>query len=359
MKTPIPIVLVGCGAVSREFYLPTFRALSAQGELSVHSVVDPSESARAVLLEAFPHAEENESLGQVMAPSGSLAIIATPVRFHAEQSCMASSRGWHVLCEKPMASSVVECREMIHAAKLARRLLAIGLYKRFFPSSRFLKDLIANKRLGGLKSFAIAEGGPFKWPAATPSFFDKTLTPGGVFLDIGIHVLDLLNWWLGAPDSFEYADDAMGGLETNSLLKLSYSCGAFGTVQLSRDWKTANEYRLIFERGCAVWCVNEANRLTVQFGGAPSALRAELAQPVENGMDHALDIQSTNPQCFIAQLRNVLGAIRGSESPYVPGEEGMSALQLIERCYEKRKLLAQPWLSPVEEKRAEILAFQN
>jgi predicted dehydrogenase len=358
-SSSIPVVLVGCGAVSREFYSPTLRVLSAAGELSVHSLVDPSPTARAMLAENFVGAEECDGIAQAAAPPGSLAIIATPVRFHAEHACQAVARGWHVLCEKPMASTVMECTEMVAAAKRAQKLLAVGLYKRFFPSSRYLKSLFESRELGGLCSFSIAEGGPFKWPAATPSFFDKRQTPGGVLLDIGIHVLDLLTWWLGNPDSFEYSDDAMGGLETNSRLLLRYPNAVSGSVQLSRDWMTANEYRFIFERGIVTWKVNEANRLTVQLAGAPAALQADLIDPIRTDFLDQREIQATNPQSFIAQLRNVLSAIRGEESLFVSGEEGLRALRLIEECYRNRVLLAQPWLSPVEMSRAEELAVQS
>ncbi len=355
-QTAVSVVLVGCGAVSKEFYLPTLRVLRSLGELSVHSLVDPSQSARSALLTEFPDALECDELGQVNAPDGSLAIIATPVRFHAEQACMASSRGWHVLCEKPIASNVVECEQMIRAANAAGRLLAVGLYKRFFPSSMYMKSLIDTGALGKIRSFSIAEGGPFKWPAATPSFFDKTQTPGGVLLDIGIHVLDLLNWWVGEPASFGYSDDAMGGLETNSRLILKYLGGVSGTVQLSRDWITANEYRFVFENGIVVWKVNEANCLTVQLGSTPSALQSRLVDPLADDAKRGSQDQATNPQCFIAQLRNVLAAIGGKEALFVPGDQGKGALRLIEQCYQSRTLLPQPWLSSQEEAGAKKLA---
>src|SRR5690606_21980948 len=106
-------------------------------------------------------------------------------------------------------------------------LLAIGLYKRFFPASRYIRSLCRDWLLGPLLDFSIQEGGPFRWPAG-PSFFDRTQTPGGVLLDIGVHVFDLLGWWLGEPVNLHYSDDAMGGLETNAFARLEYSNGVQG-----------------------------------------------------------------------------------------------------------------------------------
>jgi predicted dehydrogenase len=246
---------------------------------------------------------------------------------------------------------------MIEAGRVANRLLAVGLYKRFFPSSAYLKSLFEAKQLGALRSFSIAEGGPFKWPAASVSFFNKAQTPGGVLLDIGVHVLDLLTWWLGDPSGFTYADDAMGGLETNSRLLLDYASGARGALHLSRDWSTAQQYRFVFERGIVSWKVNDANGLTVQLGDAPGALRSQLVEVIDEKLsDHPLASLATNPQSFIAQLRNVIAAIRGQAPLLIPGTEGIRSLRFIERCYARRTLLDQPWFTPAEAARAAQLA---
>jgi predicted dehydrogenase len=335
------------------------RTLSNAGDYVVHSLVDPSEPARRPLAQAFPHAKQVETMGAVDAPRGSLAIVASPPRFHASQTIESIGRGWHVLCEKPMGSTSAECEQMISVARAADRLLAVGLYKRFFPSSRYLKALFSYSQLGTLKSFTIAEGGPFRWPAATPSFFNKAQTHGGVLLDIGVHVLDLLVWWLGEPASFLYAEDAMGGLETNSRLDLTYANGARGALHLSRDWATVNQYRFVFERGVVSWKVNDANGLTVQLADAPGSLRAHLGTPLGPQLNEAKPaLQLSNAQSFIAQLQNIAAAIRGKETLFIPGEEGIRSLRFIETCYRNRTLLEQPWFTAAETARARVLAAQ-
>lgn len=356
-QAPISIVLTGCGAVAQQFYLPTLRTLASLGEIRVHGLVDPSEAARGVLAGAFPHAQQISALAESSAPAGSLAIIATPPRFHCAQTLEALQKGWHVLCEKPMASTSSECEQMIAAARVAQRHLAVGLYKRFFPSSRYLKDLFCLGQLGALCTFSISEGGPFRWPAATPSFFNKAQTPGGVLLDIGVHVVDLLMWWLDEPAAYQYFDDAMGGLETNSRIELTYPGGARGVVQLSRDWNTFNQYRFVFERGIVSWKVNDANGLTVQLAGASSALRSQLVTPSTPSLaDPSPQLQPTNPQSFIAQLQNVIAAIEGRTPLLIPGEEGLRSLRFIETCYRQRTLIEQPWFTPAEAQRARHLA---
>lgn len=337
----LPIVLVGCGAVSQLFYAPALRTLQAAGVLRVTALVDPSEPALARLRSAFPDAQTVTTLTQADAPRDALAIIASPPRWHAEHTLSAFSHGWHVLCEKPMAATAADAALMIAAADAAGRLLAIGHYKRFFPSSRALKSFLgAAGTLGPLRSFSIAEGGPFNWPAASPSFFRRSETPGGVLLDIGVHVFDLLLWWLGAPSDFTYADDAMGGLEANAWVKLRFGA-VTGTVWLSRDWATSQRYEFVFERGRVGWTVNDANGLDVTLDGAAWALQGTLH-------DVARVPAATNAQSFIAQLRHVADAITRHTPLLIDGREGVRALHLIEACYARRQLLDQPWLTPSE-----------
>ena len=346
---PPSIVLVGCGAVARLFYQPALAELVRRHELQVAAVVDPVSAARATLAGRFPRAGSSAGLEDVTAPAGSLAIIASPPRLHAAHATAALARGWHVLCEKPMAASPAECEGMIRTAAEARRLLAVGFYKRFFPSSAMLRRLCRDGGLGALRAVSIHEGGPFDWPAASPSFFVRRETPGGVLLDIGVHVFDLLRWWLGEPARLDYWDDAMGGLETNAVVHLHYAGGVKARVQLSRDWTTRQAYEFVFERGTVKWTVNDANGLAVHLNGVDHSLQGRL-------VDDAGLPAYTNAQCFIAQLQNVLAAIRGAEPLRAAGEDGLHVARLVESCYVRRLPLPQPWLEPAEEKRARQLA---
>jgi len=334
---PVGIVLVGCGAVARLFYQPALHELGRRHEADVLALVDPLAGARDALAAHFPQAKAVATFEAVGAPPGSLAIIASPPKHHASHALAALRRGWHVLCEKPMASTPEECAAMVEQAAVHERVLAVGHYKRFFPVHGWLREAIRRGTFGELRSFDIQEGGPFRWPAATPSFFSPADTPGGVLLDIGVHVLDLLDWWLGEPAETDYADDASGGLEANAVLTLAYASGLRGRVQLSRDWPTRQAYRFEFERGTVEWQVNAANSLSLHLHGLPAALQGTLLAPDgEAGW--------TAPQCFIAQLQAVVAAVQGRGPVPVTGAEGMRIMALISRLYRDRRPLGQPWL---------------
>lgn len=354
-SSPPRVILVGCGAVARQFYVPALRVLQNAGALRVVAIVDPAVGAREAVARAFPRATQTAALEHTTAPAGTLVIIASPPAFHAPQAITAFERGWHVLCEKPMALSAAEGAEMIAAAQQHDRLLALGLYHRFFPAAAYFRSLCRDWLLGPLLSFNIQEGGPLR-PSAGPSMFDRNQTRGGVLFDLGAHVFDLLHWWLGEPAELQYADDAMGGLEANAFVRLRYPGGTEGRIHLSRDWPTTQEYRFVFERGIVTWQITEANTLTVQLAGAPAGLQSTLVTPLQEpallAQPSALE---TNAQCFILQLSNVIGAIQGEEALLVPGEDGLASLHVLEQCYGVRTLVVQPWLSPEEARQASEL----
>jgi predicted dehydrogenase len=164
-----------------------------------------------------------------------------------------------------------------------------------------------------------------------------------------VHVLDLLGWWLGDPTKIRYADDAMGGIEANAFVQLAFANGAHGRIHLSRDWTTAQEYRLVFERGIVTWNGHDANGLMVQIAGTPAAVAGTLVNPlVEPPAAATPRALESAVQCFILQLGNILGAIAGEESLMVPGDQGAFTVRLIEQCYRHRRLIEQRWLTPDE-----------
>ena len=357
-NSEMPVAIVGCGAITRFFYSATFKALAGPDNLRVTTLVDPSSVNLSRLAEDFPEARRVATIEEAEIGREHLVIIASPPRFHAEQSILALRRGAAVLCEKPMAASIEDAEAMLAAAEEHRGILAIGLYRRFFQATDAVRGLIANQSIGRLKSFQIHEGGPFGWQAASESFFRRSATPGGVLYDTGVHTLDLVLWWLGDPEEIIYEDDAMGGLESNCRLELKYADGCKGEVRLSRDWKTENRYTFFFERGFVRWTVNDANHLEVYLDGLPVSVRGELIQISQKiGRITEQSIARTNPQSFMEQVRNVAATKRGLESLKVPAEEGIRSLRLIQRCYQNRRLLTMPWMTPEQSVAARRLAF--
>ena len=352
---PLGVLLVGCGAVAREYYAPALSALVRERVLDVRALCDPDPASVAALRQRFPGAARIEHLRDLAGVD--LAIVASPPRFHAAQTLELLAAGASVLCEKPLAATLAEAEAMVAAARGSRGVLAAGLFRRFFPATATIRGLLQAGVLGEIRGFTCFEGGRFAWPTRSPGFFERTGIRGGVLLDIGVHLLDLLVWWWGAPIAAEYEDDAMGGVEANCRLRLTFAPGFSGEVRLSRDWALPNRYVIQGTKGWLGWEVNEADGLVLGFAGTGVALNARLhADHWAAGTPSLGGALATFEQSFIHQLTNVVAAIRGAAPLAVPAAEALPSLAVIEDCYRRRTPMAMPWLGAAEAVRAAELA---
>lgn len=124
-------------------------------------------------------------------------VIATPNRFHAEQSIAALERGIAVFCQKPLGRNVSETRKIVDAARDADRLLGVDLSYRAIPAMRAISELVARGELGNV--FAVDAKFHNGYGPDKAWFRDYELSGGGCVLDLGSHLIDLALRPLGFP----------------------------------------------------------------------------------------------------------------------------------------------------------------
>jgi predicted dehydrogenase len=334
------VAIVGCGAVVQLYYEPALRLLERAGHLEVVALFDPDPAARSRVKRSFAAAHEAHDFEDLQRIPADLAILASPPAFHAAQGVELMRRGCSVLCEKPLAASSGDAQALVDAAAGAPGVLAAGMIRRFFPATQAIRDLVSGGFLGEIVSFEVQEGNVFRWPVASPAYFSRRAGARGVLMDIGVHALDLLIWWLGEPAEVEYADDAMGGIEANCRVRCRFAGGAAGEVRLSRDCELENRYSLRGTRGELSWRLEDVNRLELRMGGCRYALNAQL----EEERRPAAHFERS----FVDQILNVLAAMRGAEPLRVPAADALPSLRLIDRCYAGRSLMPMGWLDSAE-----------
>lgn len=333
---PTRVALSGCGAVAELYYEPVLRALARQGRIDVVALFDPDRERRDVLGARFPRAARCADLAPVFETRPRLLVIASPPRFHTEQAVAALDAGIDVLCEKPLAPTYAQAQQMVEIESARGRLLAVGMVRRQMPAAEIMRMLLGREVLGELTGFEVFEGGPFHWPVHAASYFDARTSGGGVLLDIGAHVLDLLVWWLGAPSKIVAADDEMGGVEANA--RLTLECGGVaGVVRLSRDWERPNHVTICGAKGMLRWDLAEIDRVSLTLdGAAPLEVRAPAGRP------------ATFLDCFEAQLSAVLDVLADNPAAVVRAADVLPSIEAIEAAYRDRQWMAMPWLSPAE-----------
>ena len=351
----ITLSIVGCGAVTELCHLP---AAAKVEEVQVTLLVDKNQPRAEELALQYNVRHVAEDYTQVW-DKADAAIVALPHYLHVPVSIDLLSHGVHVLVEKPMALSGTECNAMIAAAEEGKVVLAVGHFRRFFPSCRIIKSVLDIGLLGPVRSFCFLEGETYSWPAQTASFFKQADAGGGVLIDAGAHTIDLLLWWLGDVAEVLYQDDAMGGVEANCRMCLKMISGAEGIMQLSRDWPLPNRYVIECEKGWIAYVCDVVDRVEWGLYDSDYGLNAEIrmmAAPTQTTMRELGPAVPGFMDYFTAQLRNLVAAICGIEPLCVPGTEAHKSVALIEKCYSNRKLLEMPWLDEAEIRRAQELA---
>jgi predicted dehydrogenase len=330
------VVVSGCGAVTRLYAAPALALLQARGEVEVIGIFDPNsasmDAVRAILLGGVATAGFDALIGL----GADLAIVASPPRFHAEQSIAAMRAGLDVLCEKPLAITIGDADRMLVVAEETGRIFAAGHVRRHLPATKAVKALLESGALGRPTSIDWFEGGPFAWPVASPSYFTVEQSGGGVLPDIGTHVFDLLRWWLGPPRLLHYADDAMGGVEANCLIRLDLG-GCEARVRLSRDWTRPNRALIRGEIANLAWTINDPEVLELTLNGSSGlAATIDLRRPGRAPLDFI--------DCYAAEIADVVAAGREDRCPAVPASAGRDALALVEACRSAARPMSMPWL---------------
>ncbi len=138
---PVSIVMVAIGGYGH-YYLKTLFEEFPPGKILFSGVVDPDPKSSRI----YPALQERDilvfpSLGDFYASgkTADLAIIASPIHYHVEQSSEALQQGSHVLCEKPIAATVQEVDRLIEVRDGTRRRVIIGYQWSFSESIQNLK----------------------------------------------------------------------------------------------------------------------------------------------------------------------------------------------------------------------------
>jgi predicted dehydrogenase len=126
-------------------------------------------------------------------------VIATPNALHVDQCLKALRAGKAVFCQKPLARTAEEVRELINAAAINERLLGVDYSYRFTDGIQKIRSLVNEEKLG--KIFAIETAFHNAYGPDKNWFYDMERSGGGCLLDLGCHLVDLTMYLLGFPES--------------------------------------------------------------------------------------------------------------------------------------------------------------
>ena len=328
LKNTLPtIALIGCGAIAEKFYLPALRQFASGVEKVI--LVDNNPDRAAHLAASFGGAESVSDYRDILHRIQG-AIVAVPHHLHVPISKDLLTHKVHVLCEKPLAETGEEVREMVRLAEANGVTIAVNNTRRLVPSSRKIKDIIAGGGIGSLRSIRDLEGGEFDWPTASGFYFNSKISRKGVLLDLGAHVFDVICFWLGGkPEILSSESDSFGGCEAVVAVSMKYQ-DCLCTVRMSRLGKLPNSFRIVGEKGSIEGAIHDWRTITLTTSRGTSMIDT---QSRDNGKVHF----SRMP------VANFLDVIGGAATPLIPASHVLDSIELIQEAYSKSTRFHLPW----------------
>lgn len=324
----IGVAVIGSGSIATHRHAPEYAA-NPNVELVafVDRVPERAEKlAKKYDAKALKTYEEALELPYVDAVS-----VCTPNAFHAPITIAALKAGKHTLCEKPMATSHAEAKEMIETAQKTGKFLMIGHNQRLAPLHIKAKQLIEGGVIGRIVSFktSFSHPGPETWSIEGPTgwFFDKKQAFVGTMGDLGVHKADLLRWLLGeeiveVASMVEHLEKPMGDVDDNAVCLLKAQSGAIGTLTASwTHYPGEDNATMIY-----------GSKGHLRIGTDPRFSVTAFLKDGEKQYYEVGKLQSNDEQSDSGVIREFVNSILTNTPPGISGQEGHRALAIILAC---------------------------
>ena len=195
MKT---VAVIGCGRISDHAHFP---ALSQMEDVRIKYACDLIEEKALAAKEKWPKIENVITDYKIaLADSEVDAVwVLTPNVSHYPIVMDALGAGKHVLCEKPVAVSYELACNMAKEAEKQGKLLHVGVCNRHSATVRTLREMVQSGRLGNIYHVYCSFRAHRGIPGLGGAFTTKALSGGGVLIDWGVHLMDIILYILGNP----------------------------------------------------------------------------------------------------------------------------------------------------------------
>ncbi|MCB0696264.1 MAG: Gfo/Idh/MocA family oxidoreductase [Chitinophagaceae bacterium] len=257
-KSGLRFALIGCGRIANR------HAEHINNYAHLVAVCDVDKEKADALAQQY-NAKAYYDLGELLANEKDVDVVSicTPNGLHAQHSIASLKAGFHVLCEKPLATNVHDCGEMIKTAELYNKRLFAIKQNRFNPPVAAVKKAIDEGKLGKIYSVQLS----CFWNR-NPQYYEnswkgtKDLDGGTLYTQFS-HFIDLLYWLIG---DVKTAKAFMGNYDHKGIIEfedtgaviLEFYNGAIGTVNY-----TVNSYGKNMEGSLTIF----GEKGTVKIGG--------------------------------------------------------------------------------------------
>lgn len=330
------MAVIGCGQIG------AMRAAAAARtpDVALRRVCDVDASLARILAGRLACGMDTDWRAAVARDDVDVVVVSTPTHLHAEISQGAMEAGKHVLCEKPLAPSVDECRAMIATARARGVRLMTGFNHRRYPPMLKAKELIDAGLMGAPITFrgwiGHEAGERFlgSWVA------DPRLSGGGTLMDNGVHLIDLVRFFLGEVTAIQGSTTTarwpIHPVEDEALAILHTEGGAVASIMSSwTEWRGYRVWAEITgtEGSIAVQYPPMLAILAVRRNGQ-AVKRTRFYFPREQIVERLRSYRWTTIQTFAAEFRELTAAIKEHRAPRPDGYDGLRAVEVVRALYE-------------------------
>lgn len=200
--------MIGCGDVAEVKSGPGFQK-AARSQLVAVMRRDGAKAADFARRHGVPRSYDNVD-ALLADPNVDAVYVATPPEAHLPCARQIAAAGKPALIEKPMARNTTECDAMLEVFRLRSLPLFVAYYRRALPRFRRVKELLAQNAVGIVTGVHYSQAEPFHRGKGT-WHTTATLSGGGHFLDVGPHVLDLMDDFFGPLEAIAGTAATVGG----------------------------------------------------------------------------------------------------------------------------------------------------
>ena len=264
-------------------------------------------------------------------PDVQVIYIVLPNSQHAEFTVRGAKAGKHILCEKPMATSVKECQAMIEACNRAGVKLMIAYRSQYEPNDLALIKMIRGGKLGKLKQFVSTnsqnEGDPTQWRSK------KALAGGGCMPDVGVYCLNAARF-LSNEEPVEIMatidqprdDPRFAEVEASCQVIAKFPSGFTATFNSAYNAHKSQFLRL---EGTDAWA--ELNPAYAYNG-----IKLRYAK-LDEDKDVVFEPKIEEKDQFAAEMDHMALCVQRNLRPHTPGEEGLQDQRVTDAIYESAR----------------------
>jgi predicted dehydrogenase len=245
MTPPLGVALVGCAHTMHAWAYA--RALAGSRHARLAGVFDEDPSLAAPIERHFGARVFADAAELLASPDVDAAVVCSETVEHRGLVEVAASHGCHVLCEKPIATSLADAREMIAVCARAGVQLHIAFVTRFLPLIHQVRASMESGDLGEVFAMVAANRGrPPLVPLYPKWITDPAMAGGGALMDHSVHLTDIMRHLSGREVVSVTAevDSLMWdcGIDDIALMSLVFDNGMVGSVDPSWSVPTDNPW---------------------------------------------------------------------------------------------------------------------